>query len=112
MWTHLCLRYLIALLKHSNYFLFIYFLKGYLTSAQLYFKLENHLDINEVIKIVWPYTFNSTGSVTISIYTTTSTTATSSATAIADTSQGYLHRLSAKLNADQWYIFNISVSTA
>ena len=48
----------------------------------------------------------------MSIFTTTSTTATSSGTAVADTSNGYLHRLSNKLNADQWYILNISVSTA
>ena len=75
--------------------------------------MEDKLDKNEVLKIVWPYNFNTTtGAVTMSIFTTTSTTATSSGAAIADASNGYLHRLIANLNADQWYILNISCSAA
>ena len=58
------------------------------------------MEINEIVKIVWPYTFNSTGTVNMEISTTTGTAVSSETGVTADISNGYLHRLTAKLNAD------------
>ena len=68
----------------------------------MYFKLENYLEIGEVIKIVWPYAFNATSStVYINIYTTSSDTKYTGGAATGDTSnQAFLYAVTAKLNAD------------
>ena len=47
------------------------------------------------------------------VYTTSSSTALTEGIAIQDfTNSGYLFRVTTKLNADQWYILNISTSIA